>query len=132
MTIQHNYTDTVFTEDHLVRFENSAHVFPGTLMKHSKGLETVFTREQFSQHHNGFTMAECFSVTSEFDGMTMGVVTNISTITYEELLSMYAEIPNVFLVGAAPQAVARVETVFMEEEITAHSEFTSALCFGDQ
>ena len=117
-------------EDHLARFENSTHVFSGILMEPSKGLKTVFTREQFSQHYNNFTMAAYFNITSEFNGMTLGVITNISTMTYEELFTMYAEITNV--TSVAPQAVAGVETVFMEEEITAHSEFTSILCFGNQ
>lgn len=125
MIIQRNYTDTVFTEDHLARSANSLHVFSGISVESSKSQETVLTSEPFSQHCIGFTIASSFSITFEFNGIPVGVIESILTMAYEELFAMYTDITTVFPADPRQLAATSMNTVFMEEEIAAHSDFTS-------
>lgn len=66
-----------------------------------------------------------FEFTVVFPGITLQHITNIETQANEEDLEMYLEISNVLSLIAIPDVFVPAETVFLVEEGTLASAFTS-------
>lgn len=82
----------------------------------TSSFKTVFLEEEFNS---------IFEFTVVFPGITLQHITNIETQANEEDLEMYLEISNVLSLIAIPDVFVPAETVFLVEEGTLASAFTS-------
>ena len=82
----------------------------------TSSFKTVFLEEEFNS---------IFEFTVVFPGITLQHITNIETQANEEDLEMYLEISNVLSLIAIPDVFVPAETVFLVEEGTLVSAFTS-------
>lgn len=109
-------TEAMFTEEHVAdtgfTIMSSAITETGAIVT----ADTALTKEDITRH---------LGIISTLTGISLGYCANNATIVYEEQIRTSAGIPTVFPTISITDAIARVKTVFQEEEISRSLAFTS-------